>query len=126
MLNYLPNDILFKVDRCSMAHSLETRAPFLDKSIVEFAFRDVNSNFKIKNSNLKILPKLLLNKKIKSNINFDRKQGFSIPLNDWFRGKWRNDILNEINNFEEPSIKNLHLKSYQDYKIELILKNYLL
>ena len=110
MLNYLPNDILFKVDRSSMAYSLETRAPFLDKSIVEFAFKDVNSEFKIGDNNLKLLPKLLLNEKIKEDINFDRKQGFSIPLDDWFRTKWYDNLLTDINNFEELINKDFALK----------------
>lgn len=110
MLNYLPNDILFKVDRSSMAYSLETRAPFLDKSIVEFAFKDVNSEFKIGDNNLKLLPKLLLNEKIKEDINFDRKQGFSIPLDDWFRTKWYDNLLTDINNFEKLINKDFALK----------------
>jgi asparagine synthase (glutamine-hydrolysing) len=101
MRNYLPNDILFKVDRSSMAYSLEARAPFLDKNIVEFAFKDVKSEFKIKDKKLKLLPKLLLNEKIKDDINFDRKQGFSIPLDDWFRTKWHDSLLTDIHNFEK-------------------------
>lgn len=100
MQNYLPNDILFKVDRSSMAYSLETRAPFLDKHIVEFAFKDVSSKFKIKEKRLKLLPKLLLNQKIKDDINFERKQGFSVPLGEWFRTKWHDNLLEDINNFE--------------------------
>lgn len=101
MRNYLPNDILFKVDRSSMAYSLEARAPFLDKNIVEFAFKDVKSEFKIKDKKLKLLPKLLLNEKIKDDINFDRKQGFSIPLDDWFKTKWHDSLLMDIHNFEK-------------------------
>ena len=110
MLNYLPNDILFKVDRSSMAYSLESRAPFLDKSIVEFAFKDVKSEFKIRDGKLKLLPKLLLNEKIKSDINFDRKQGFSIPLAEWFRTKWYDNLLADINNFEELINRDYALK----------------
>ncbi len=110
MLNYLPNDILFKVDRSSMAYSLETRAPFLDKSVVEFAFKDVKSEFKIADGKLKLLPKLLLNEKIKADINFDRKQGFSIPLDEWFRTKWYDNLFTDINNFEELINKEYALK----------------
>lgn len=101
MLSYLPNDILFKVDRSSMAYSLETRAPFLDKSVVEFAFRDVNSMNKINGQQLKILPKLLLAEKVKLNLDFDRKQGFSVPLDQWFKTKWFNNLTRDIENFEK-------------------------
>ena len=93
-----------------MAYSLETRAPFLDNSIVEFAFKDVKSEFKIADGKLKLLPKLLLNEKIKSDINFDRKQGFSIPLHKWFSTKWYGNLLNDINNFEELINKRYALK----------------
>lgn len=98
--NYLPNDILFKVDRASMAHSLEMRAPFLDKSVVEFAFRDVGSHFKVKERQLKILPKLLFQKKLPIEIDINRKQGFSVPLDSWFKGKWYEDVVDSIENFE--------------------------
>ncbi len=70
----------------------------------------MKSEFKIADGKLKLLPKLLLNKKIKSDINFDRKQGFSIPLDKWFTTKWYDNLLNDINNFEELINKKYALK----------------
>ena len=58
-LNYLPNDILTKVDRASMSVGLETRAPFLDHRIFEFSWR-LNKNLKIKKNSFKYTSKYLL------------------------------------------------------------------
>lgn len=102
--HYLTDDILVKVDRASMASSLELRAPFLDKEIIEFAFSQVGSNLKVSNQNLKILLKDLLRKRMPIDFDVNRKQGFSIPLNDWIGDKWHEQFLNEIYNL--PSIFN--------------------
>ncbi|MFB6224974.1 MAG: asparagine synthase-related protein [Candidatus Paceibacteria bacterium] len=88
--NYLVDDILTKVDRASMAVSLEVRAPFLDREIVNFAFRDVPSSLKCDGKEKKILPKLLANRLLPEDLDTDRKQGFSIPLDDWLEGAWGN------------------------------------
>lgn len=95
--NNLTDDILVKVDRASMGVSLEMRAPWLDKSILEFAFRDVPSHLKTDGVNLKILPKLLLKSKLKFNFDLSRKQGFSIPLHDWIKGRWEDDFRDGLN-----------------------------
>jgi asparagine synthase (glutamine-hydrolysing) len=98
--NYLVDDILVKVDRASMASSLELRAPFLDKHIVEFAFSELPSSLKVNDGRLKILLKeLLLTRMPKANFNTDRKQGFSLPLNDWIANKWQDKFIEEINEF---------------------------
>ena len=95
--NYLAEDILVKVDRASMANSLEVRAPFLDYRIIEFAFGKVPSFLKVIPKRRKILIKRLCAKVLPPNFDMDRKQGFSIPLGSWLRsGPWReafNDIL---------------------------------
>lgn len=96
--NYLVEDILVKVDRASMASSLEMRAPWLDKDLIEFAFSSVPSSLKSTHSELKILPKELLKKRLPISLEVDRKQGFSVPLNDWIASKWYNDFVEEINN----------------------------
>lgn len=95
--NYLTEDILVKVDRASMLNSLEVRAPFLDKQIIEFAFGKVPSNLKATTQNKKILLKKLASQILPPDFDIKRKQGFSIPLNDWLKkGKFRDffyDVL---------------------------------
>ncbi len=101
--NYLPNDILTKVDRASMSCSLETRAPFLDKDIIEFAFT-LPDRFKIRNSNgiyeTKWILRRLLEKRVPKKI-FERpKTGFSIPIDEWLKGplkNWAKSLLTEEN-----------------------------
>jgi asparagine synthase (glutamine-hydrolysing) len=104
--NYLAEDILVKVDRSSMASSLEMRAPWLDKDLIEFAFANVSSNFKVNKNELKILPKALLKNKMPVDFDLSRKQGFSIPLNEWISNKWFDEFIEEINNFPKFLDKN--------------------
>lgn len=86
--NYLPEDILVKIDRASMLASLEVRAPMLDQFVAEFAFRKVPSTLKATCVDRKIL--LLLAKRLlPATFNFQRKQGFSIPMSNWLEsGPW--------------------------------------
>lgn len=114
--NYLPNDILFKVDQASMAVSLELRTPFLDKNILEFAFEKVPSSLKTNHSSLKILTKELLKTKIDFNYDFSRKQGFSIPLNDWFGNKWYDLALNDLNELQPIFNKKAIIDSFKNIK----------
>ena len=83
---YLPDDILTKVDRASMAVSLEARVPWLDHRLVEFAF-SLPSTWKIRQSRKKYLPKRLAEKLLPRQLLLERKQGFSIPLASWMRGE---------------------------------------
>jgi asparagine synthase (glutamine-hydrolysing) len=86
MKNYLPLDILTKVDRMSMAHSIETRVPLLDHKLVEFAatippemnLRGGTTKYILKRAMQGILPERIINRP---------KQGFAVPLGYWFRGK---------------------------------------
>ncbi len=80
---YLPEDILVKVDRASMANSLEMRAPFLDRQVIEFAFSKIPSSLKAVPGKRKILLKRLASQLLPKSLNFERKQGFSIPLESW-------------------------------------------
>ena len=95
--NYLPEDILVKIDRASMMNSLELRAPFLSPDLIEFAFSRVPSRLKATTSQRKIILKRLAMKLLPSGFDLQRKQGFSIPLNQWLKsGPWREffaDIL---------------------------------
>jgi asparagine synthase (glutamine-hydrolysing) len=86
--NTLAEGILVKVDRASMLNSLEVRAPWLDYRIIEFAFGRVPSYLKTTKNSRKILPKKLAKKLLPAGFDLQRKQGFSIPLHSWLRGKW--------------------------------------
>ena len=99
--NYLPEDILVKVDRASMLNSLELRSPLLDFRVIEFAYGNIPSNLKTTNSERKILLKKLASKILPSGFDYQRKQGFSIPLDYWLKSPvWLNffkDILLDKN-----------------------------
>ena len=82
---YLPDDILTKVDRASMACALEMRAPFLDRPMLDFAFGRVPSALKADGTGGKLLPKLLAGRVLPPEFDRQRKQGFSIPLGSWLR-----------------------------------------
>lgn len=102
-VTYLPEDILVKVDRASMLASLEVRAPFLDYRIAEFAFGRVPDRFKATESRRKILPKMLAKRLLPSELDVERKQGFSIPLDTWFKGAW-GTYLREVLEAAPPSL----------------------
>ncbi len=85
---YLPDDILTKVDRMSMAHALEVRPPFLDHRIVEFA-NSLPGHLKIDGSRQKVLLKTLMRGKLPPQILTRKKIGFDIPAHEWFRGPLR-------------------------------------
>ena len=84
--NYLPEDILVKVDRASMINSLEVRAPFLDYRLIEFAYSKVPSRLKATKLDKKILLKNLAKQILPKEFDYSRKQGFSIPLSSWLNG----------------------------------------
>ncbi len=85
---YLPDDILMKVDRMSMAHSIEVRPPFLDHRIVEFA-ASLPSHFKIRGARQKVILKDLMKDKLPPAILQRKKIGFDIPAHQWLRGPLR-------------------------------------
>lgn len=85
---FLPDDILNKADRISMAHSLEVRPPFLDHRIVEFA-ATIPSKFKLNGSRQKVLLKELMKDKLPSPVLRRAKVGFDIPAHEWLRGPFR-------------------------------------
>lgn len=89
--NYMPEDILVKVDRASMINSLEVRAPLLDQRVMEFAFQKVPSHLKVTSSVRKILLRKLAQKILPPTFDVTRKQGFSIPISNWLEsGPWLN------------------------------------
>ena len=91
---FLPDDILTKTDRMSMAHSLEVRPPFLDHRIVEFA-ASLPAALKIRGSRQKVLLKELMRDKLPASVLKREKIGFDIPVHDWLRGCLRT-LMQEV------------------------------
>ena len=94
-LLYLPDDILTKVDRMSMAVSLEARVPLLDHHLAEFAF-SLPDNLLIRGTSTKHLLKKLLLRYLPSGLVYRRKMGFAVPLGLWFRRELRDMVRDEL------------------------------
>lgn len=123
---YLPDDILTKVDRASMAYSLEARVPLLDHRIVEFAY-SLPTKLKLQKGKKSILKEILYTHVPKELI--DRpKKGFSVPLQHWFRKELKEVLFDKIERLDERfnkkqiiKIANMHI--YQNKNYEYILWN---
>lgn len=93
---YLADDILYKADRMSMAHSLEVRPPFLDHRIAEFAAA-LPESYKVHGSRLKYILHQLMKGKLPESILHRKKTGFDIPTHHWFRGVLKPLLLDTLN-----------------------------
>ena len=92
----LPDDFLVKVDRASMAHSLEVRAPMLDHRLIEFAFSQVSTHWKIHGKETRRLQRLLAQQWLPPDLDINRKQGFSIPINEWLSNDGEHRLMERM------------------------------
>jgi asparagine synthase (glutamine-hydrolysing) len=92
---YLPDNILTKVDRMSMAHSLEVRPPFLDHRIVEFA-ATLPAHHCIQGRRLKVLLRELMRDKLPQSVLAKKKHGLDIPVHDWLRSHLKPLVLDTL------------------------------
>lgn len=111
-MTYLVDDILVKVDRSSMLASLEVRAPWLDHRLIDFAFGRVPDRLRATASERKILPRRLGERLLPPKMDLRRKQGFSMPLDAWFKGGWGDfvrDVLRDADTrlFSQEAIQGL-------------------
>jgi asparagine synthase (glutamine-hydrolysing) len=113
--SFLPDDILVKVDRASMAVSLEVRAPWLDQHIIEFAYKSVPGHLKKDVKILKILPRMVAEKLLPPDLDINRKQGFGIPLRQWLRHDWRA--------FSHDALHNLDTKLFNKAYVDSLLND---
>jgi asparagine synthase (glutamine-hydrolysing) len=110
---YLNGDINTKVDRASMAFSLESRAPLMDYRIIEFS-RSLNTNYKYSFGNQKRILKDVLYQYLPSKI-FDRpKAGFTMPFKDWFRAELKEYVLDNLSYSELQNIPGIHVRRTQE------------
>ncbi|MFZ1699210.1 MAG: asparagine synthase (glutamine-hydrolyzing) [Pyrinomonadaceae bacterium] len=92
---YLPSDILTKVDRMSMASSLETRSPLLDHRLIEYVTR-IPSHLKLKGRETKYIFKKAIANLVPNDILHREKQGFGVPLSEWINQQLKERIIGDL------------------------------
>jgi asparagine synthase (glutamine-hydrolysing) len=92
---YLPSDILTKVDRMSMASSLEARSPLLDHKLIEYVTR-IPSRMKLKGSETKYIFKKAIEEFVPMQILHREKQGFGVPINEWINSQLKDRITSDL------------------------------
>ena len=123
LLHYLPDDILTKVDRASMAHGLEVRSPFMDYRLVEFACC-LPIRYKLKGFTTKYLLRRAFSGDLPSTSIKRRKHGFAVPVGEWFKGPLKNmyedlvlngNTLDIISYSESLRLYQEHIKGWVDH-----------
>ncbi|MDD5773385.1 MAG: asparagine synthase (glutamine-hydrolyzing) [bacterium] len=127
---YLPNDMLVKVDRASMAHSLEARVPFLDHELVEFVAK-MPERLKLNNYfQKKFMLKHVMKNRLPRKILQKKKEGFNVPINVWIQGPLKEMVLDTLStrNLEKIGIFNTqfiqrliyqHIKGECDFSFQI-------
>jgi asparagine synthase (glutamine-hydrolysing) len=118
-ISYLPDDILAKVDRASMFHSLETRAPLLDHRIIEFAF-SLPLSFKLADGVSKRILRDVLYRHVPRHLVDRPKMGFSIPLATWLRTEfrqWGADLIDAIRDDDPFLDKVVVRRLWQEHQV---------
>lgn len=115
--SYLPNDILTKVDRMSMAHSIEARVPLLDHKVVEFA-ATIPAELKLHGTTTKYIFKRAMEGILPHEVLYRPKRGFAVPLSRWFRGQldgFVRDLLLSTTSLQ----RGIFNKSYIEHLVKL-------
>ena len=110
---WLENDSNVKVDRSSMAYSVEVRSPFLDYRIIEFA-RSLPMDYRYSSIKRKKLLKDILKKYIPEQIFDIPKKGFSVPIKEWSRNQLKNEIKKKLNKKNLKKISGINIKKFQE------------
>ena len=111
---YLPDDILVKSDRMSMAHAVEVRPPYLDHRIVEFA-ATLPASLKIRGRRQKFLLKDIMRDRLPASILQRKKMGFDIPAHEWLRGLLRSLLIDTLNTGLSEYRELFHLEVIRSY-----------
>jgi asparagine synthase (glutamine-hydrolysing) len=120
---YLPEDILTKVDRASLANSLESRPPFLDHELIELAC-SISPKLKIKDGETKYILKKSLAGILPKRIIYRKKKGFGSPIKHYFKKELKDIIIDKVIKFKEHNYFNdldpekmleMHIKGEKDY-----------
>lgn len=128
-LTYLPDDLLVKADIASMANALEARSPFLDHRLIEFV-ASLPPHFKLNGLTKKYILKKVATKIIPKENIYRTKQGFGVPIGQWFRGELKDYLCDNLLSsdflgrgyFKPVAVKemvNLHLSKQKDYSFQL-------
>jgi asparagine synthase (glutamine-hydrolysing) len=129
METYLPEDILTKVDRMSMAHSIESRVPLLDHEVVTFA-ASLPAHMKINGGERKLVLKRAAARVLPAEVLNRRKRGFGVPIGAWFRDSLRSFVVDTLQStrarqrgyFEAPFVDRMigeHLRGRRDHTLRL-------
>jgi asparagine synthase (glutamine-hydrolysing) len=122
---YLPDDILVKADRMSMAHSLEVRVPYLDHRIVEFA-ASLPSQLKVRRFTKKYILKQTISRLLPAQVLKRKKTGFNVPIPMWLRRELRemmHDTLSptrvkEVGFFNPDAVSAL-MRDHEEMRVDL-------